>query len=144
MGVLGAVIAFVILVSQGTRRIPVQYAKRVVGRKVYGGTTQYLPIRVNAAGVMPIIFAQSIMFVPATIAQFFPDSDGMQAFGAWFSDISGLGIFSCVLLHLCLLYLFLYGYCCKPERDGRYYEGKAGLFQELGLVSKRASLSIIS
>ena len=56
--------AGVVLVTQGMRRIPVQYAKRVVGRKVYGGTTQYLPLRVNAAGVMPIIFAQSIMFVP--------------------------------------------------------------------------------
>jgi len=50
----------------------VQYAKRVVGRKVYGGTTQYIPLRVNTAGVMPIIFAQSILFIPATIASFFP------------------------------------------------------------------------
>ncbi|MDP1994867.1 MAG: preprotein translocase subunit SecY, partial [Ignavibacteria bacterium] len=58
------VIAGVILVTQGTRRIPVQYAKRVVGRKVYGGVTQYIPLRVNTAGVMPIIFAQSIMFIP--------------------------------------------------------------------------------
>ena len=107
IGVLGAVIAFVILVSQGTRRIPVQYAKRVVGRKVYGGTTQYLPIRVNAAGVMPIIFAQSIMFVPATIAQFFPDNDGMQAFGAWFSDISGWG-YSIVFFFICVFFTYFY------------------------------------
>ena len=107
IGILGAVIAFVILVSQGTRRIPVQYAKRVVGRKVYGGTTQYLPIRVNAAGVMPIIFAQSIMFVPATIAQFFPDSDGMQAFGAWFSDISGWG-YSLVFFFICVFFTYFY------------------------------------
>src|SRR5690606_24414964 len=57
------VTAGIVLVTQGTRRIPVQYAKRVVGRKVYGGATQYLPLRVNAAGVMPIIFAQSIMFI---------------------------------------------------------------------------------
>src|SRR5690606_33660216 len=55
----------VVLFTMGTRRIPVQYAKRVVGRKVYGGTTQYLPLRVTAAGVMPIIFAQSIMFIPS-------------------------------------------------------------------------------
>ena len=107
LGILGAVIAFVILVSQGTRRIPVQYAKRVVGRKVYGGTTQYLPIRVNAAGVMPIIFAQSIMFVPATIAQFFPQSDGMQAFGAWFSDISGWG-YSLVFFVICVFFTYFY------------------------------------
>lgn len=69
------IIAGVVLVTQGTRRIPVQYAKRVVGRKVYGGVTQYIPMRVNTAGVMPIIFAQSIMFVPSTILTFFPDSE---------------------------------------------------------------------
>ncbi|RMF61039.1 MAG: preprotein translocase subunit SecY, partial [Bacteroidetes bacterium] len=85
IGVLALVTAGVVLVTQGTRRIPVQYAKRVVGRRVYGGTTQYLPLRINAAGVMPIIFAQSIMFVPATVASFFPDSPFMQQFGAWFS-----------------------------------------------------------
>ncbi len=107
IAVLLGVIAFIILVSQGTRRIPVQYAKRVVGRKVYGGTTQYLPIRVNAAGVMPIIFAQSIMFVPATIAQFFPGSDGMQQFGAWFSDISGWG-YSIVFFVICVFFTYFY------------------------------------
>jgi preprotein translocase subunit SecY len=67
------IIAVVILITQGARRIPVQYAKRVVGRKVYGGSTQYIPLRVNTAGVMPIIFAQSILFIPGTIAGFFPD-----------------------------------------------------------------------
>ncbi len=107
IAVLFGVIAFIILVSQGTRRIPVQYAKRVVGRKVYGGTTQYLPIRVNAAGVMPIIFAQSIMFVPATIVQFFPGSDGMQQFGAWFSDISGWG-YSIVFFVVCVFFTYFY------------------------------------
>ena len=69
---LNFVIASCVLLTQGTRKIPVQYAKRVVGRKVYGGTTQYLPLRVNAAGVMPIIFAQSIMFIPSTVGTFFP------------------------------------------------------------------------
>ncbi len=72
------IIAGVVLVTQGTRRIPVQYAKRVVGRKVYGGVTQYIPLRVNTAGVMPIIFAQSIMFIPATVVQFFPNNDFLQ------------------------------------------------------------------
>jgi preprotein translocase subunit SecY len=74
-GFMLLIIAGVVLVTQGTRRIPVQYAKRVVGRKVYGGVTQYIPMRVNTAGVMPIIFAQSIMFVPSTILTFFPESD---------------------------------------------------------------------
>ena len=68
------IIALVILVTQGARRIPVQYAKRQIGRKVFGGTTQYLPLRVNTAGVMPIIFAQSLMFVPNTVISFFPES----------------------------------------------------------------------
>ncbi|MGE5247671.1 MAG: preprotein translocase subunit SecY, partial [Verrucomicrobiota bacterium] len=72
-----AIVAGVVLVTQGTRRIPVQYAKRVVGRKVYGGVTQYIPLRVNTAGVMPIIFAQSIMFIPQTILTFFPESEFM-------------------------------------------------------------------
>ncbi len=101
------VTAGVVLVTQGMRRIPVQYAKRVVGRKIYGGTTQYLPLRVNAAGVMPIIFAQSIMFVPATIATFFPDSAFMQQFGAWFSDISGWG-YSSVFFVICVFFTYFY------------------------------------
>ncbi|PSQ77204.1 MAG: preprotein translocase subunit SecY [Bacteroidetes bacterium QH_7_62_13] len=91
IGVWVLVTGGVVLVSQGMRRIPVQYAKRVVGRKAYGGSTQYLPLRVNAAGVMPIIFAQSIMFIPSTVASFFPGSQTMQQIGNWFSDPSGLG-----------------------------------------------------
>src|SRR4030065_1291441 len=72
------IIAGVVLVTQGKRRIPVQYAKRVVGRKIYGGVTQYIPLRVNTAGVMPIIFAQSIMFVPQIVFQFFPESEFVE------------------------------------------------------------------
>ena len=71
---LVVIIASIVLVTQGARRIPVQYAKRQVGKKVFGGTTQYIPLRVNTAGVMPIIFAQSLMFIPGTIASFFPES----------------------------------------------------------------------
>lgn len=66
------VVIFTILIVQGTRKIPVQYAKKIVGNKQYGGVRQYIPLKVNAAGVMPIIFAQAIMFIPATIGQFFP------------------------------------------------------------------------
>ncbi|HEX6982843.1 MAG TPA: preprotein translocase subunit SecY [Balneolaceae bacterium] len=84
------VIAASVLLTQGVRKVPVQYAKRVVGRKVYGGTTQYLPLRVNAAGVMPIIFAQSIMFIPSTIGTFFPDSETVQMLTAWSSDFTGI------------------------------------------------------
>jgi preprotein translocase subunit SecY len=91
LGIWVLVTGSVVLISQGMRRIPVQYAKRVTGRKVQGGTTQYLPLRVNAAGVMPIIFAQSIMFIPSTIASFFPNNATMQRIGGWFSNIDGVG-----------------------------------------------------
>lgn len=79
------IIAGVVLVTQGTRRIPVQYAKRVVGRKVYGGVTQYIPLRVNTAGVMPIIFAQSIMFIPSTLFSFFPNNEFIGTLAQYFS-----------------------------------------------------------
>ncbi len=72
---LVGIIAVVILISQGARRIPVQYAKRQVGRRTVGGVTQYLPLKINAAGVMPIIFAQTLMFIPNTILYFFPESE---------------------------------------------------------------------
>lgn len=84
------VIAACVLLTQGVRKVPVQYAKRVVGRKVYGGTTQYLPLRLNAAGVMPIIFAQSIMFIPSTIGTFFPNNATVQMLTAWSSDFTGV------------------------------------------------------
>ena len=77
IGIMFVVIAFVVLLTQGTRKIPVSYAKRVVGRKVYGGQSTHIPLKVNTAGVMPIIFAQSIMFIPSTIATFFSDNDFM-------------------------------------------------------------------
>ncbi len=68
-----AVIVAVVLITQGQRKIPVQYAKRVVGRKIYGGQSTYIPLRVNQSGVIPIIFAQSIILFPATIAGFMPN-----------------------------------------------------------------------
>ncbi len=76
---LVAVVVAVIVVTQGQRKIPVQYAKRVVGRKIYGGQATFLPLRVNQAGVIPIIFAQSIILFPATIAGFVPHK-GFQNF----------------------------------------------------------------
>lgn len=83
------IVAGVVLITQGTRRIPVQYAKRVVGRKVYGGVTQYIPLRVNTAGVMPIIFAQALMFLPQILFSFFPDSEFIQDISTnWFNQSS--------------------------------------------------------
>ena len=94
--VLIIVIALCILLVQGTRKIPVQYAKRVQGNMMYGGVRQHLPLKVNAAGVMPIIFAQAIMMVPIMFAGFNPEKVGgfMQAFmnntGFWYNLVFAL------------------------------------------------------
>lgn len=90
LGLAFIIVAGVVMLTQGTRKIPVQYAKRVVGRKVYGGVNTHFPLRVNTAGVMPIIFAQAIMFVPNTVFNFFPNSDfisslsRLMAIDSWF------------------------------------------------------------
>ena len=91
-------IAAVILVTRAQRKITVQYPRKVVGRKVYGGQATHLPLSVNSAGVIPIIFAQSIMFLPSTVAQLFPTTDWIQNLvavwlapgGLWYSMIYGL------------------------------------------------------
>lgn len=82
------VIGASIMLVQGTRKIPVQYAKRVVGNKQYGGVRQYIPLKINAAGVMPIIFAQAIMFIPITLVGF-SKSDSMRGFVGAFMDNNG-------------------------------------------------------
>jgi preprotein translocase subunit SecY len=83
------VIGVSILLVQGTRKIPVQYAKRIVGNKQYGGVRQYIPLKVNAAGVMPIIFAQALMFVPVTIAGFTATSESMGGLMSAFTNVTG-------------------------------------------------------
>jgi preprotein translocase subunit SecY len=85
--ILFAVIIGAVLLVQGTRKVPVQYAKRIVGNRQYGGARQYLPLKVNAAGVMPIIFAQALMFIPITLAGF--GSNNGSGFLAAFSNING-------------------------------------------------------
>lgn len=88
LAALFLVVMFTILIVQGVRKIPVQYAKKIVGAKQYGGVRQYIPLKVNAAGVMPIIFAQAIMFIPTTISSFFPSVQ--SSFLASFSDYTSL------------------------------------------------------
>lgn len=105
-GMLVFIVAAVILVTQGARRIPVQYAKRVVGKKTYGGTTQYIPLRVNTAGVMPIIFAQSMLFIPSTVLSFFPDSPGLASIAHLFSDRS----YAYALIYSLVIIFFTYFY----------------------------------
>jgi len=72
--VMIAVVAFIVFVERSERRIPVQYAKRVVGRKIMGGQSTHLPLRVNSGGVMPVIFASSVLTLPQTLGQFFKDN----------------------------------------------------------------------
>jgi preprotein translocase subunit SecY len=95
-----------ILLVQGTRRIPVQYAKRIVGNKQYGGVRQYIPLKVNAAGVMPIIFAQAIMMVPITIVGV-ANSENLRGVAAALSNITGVWY---NLLQFLLVVAFTYFY----------------------------------
>ena len=83
-----AVTIFAILLVQGTRKVPVQYAKRVVGNKQYGGARQYIPLKVNAAGVMPIIFAQAIMFIPLAFVGY-SNTVSASGFGKALTDMNG-------------------------------------------------------
>ena len=105
IAILVFVILLTILLVQGTRRIPVQYAKRIVGNKQYGGVRQYIPLKVNAAGVMPIIFAQAIMFLPLTVAGF--TSADMSGFVAAFSNINGFW-YNLVFFFMILLFTYFY------------------------------------
>ncbi len=99
-------IAGVIMVELGERRIPVQYAKRVVGRRVYGGQATYLPLRVNQAGVIPIIFAIAVLMLPGTLAQFFQTSESMQQFNRLFSPGTPLYIIVYALLIIFFTYFY--------------------------------------
>ncbi len=85
--ILYFVFIFSIMLIQGVRKVPVQYAKRVVGNRIYGGVRQYIPLKVNAAGVMPIIFAQALMFFPVMLTGF--KSKSLSAIGAAFTDFTG-------------------------------------------------------
>lgn len=104
--VLVGVVMFTILIVQGTRKIAVQYAKRIVGNKQYGGVRQYIPLKVNAAGVMPIIFAQALMFIPATIAQFIP-SLGSNSFIISLSNYNSV-LHNVVFAILIILFTYFY------------------------------------
>lgn len=99
------VVAAVIIITQGQRRIPVQYAKRIVGRKIYGGQSTYIPLRVNHAGVIPIIFAQSIILFPATLAGFIPNP-GLQKFATMI--VRGQVVYS--IMYSLLIVFFCYFY----------------------------------
>jgi len=84
--VLFAIVMAVIMLTQATRRIPIQYAKQVIGNKLYGGKRDFIPLKMNSAGVMPIIFAQALMFIPVLLAGFWKDSDAGAYIGSTFAD----------------------------------------------------------
>jgi len=98
-----ALIAAIVLVQEGQRRIPVQYAKRVVGRKMYGGQSTHIPLRVNQAGVIPVIFASSILTFPLTLAQFIP---AVNVINRWI----GYGTIGYNLLYVVMIVFFTYFY----------------------------------
>lgn len=100
------VIAATILLVQGTRKVTVQYAKRVVGNKQYGGVRQYLPLKINAAGVMPIIFAQAIMFIPLAFVGY-AQSDAISGFAAAFMNNNGFW-YNLVFATLIILFTYFY------------------------------------
>lgn len=100
------VIAATILLVQGTRKVPVQYAKRIVGNRQYGGVRQYIPLKVNAAGVMPIIFAQAIMFVPISLAGLFSSATLSKVFTS-FSDYRGY-TYNIVMFLMVIVFTYFY------------------------------------
>jgi len=102
------IIAFIIYITNAERRIPVQYAKRVVGRKQYGGQSSNLPMKVNMSGVMPVIFASTIVSVPATIAQFFTPREG--SFWAGFVNTFQQGRPVYIIVYVLLIFAFAYFY----------------------------------
>ena len=98
-------IVAIVVVQEGQRRIAVQYAKRIIGRKMYGGQSTYIPLRINQGGVIPIIFASSVLLFPATIAQFIP-VPGVQKIVGWLSPSGALYM----LLYFILIFFFTYFY----------------------------------
>ena len=104
--VMVGVIAAVVAMTQAQRKIPVQYAKRVVGRKMYGGQSTHIPLRVNTAGVIPIIFAQSLIMLPSTLALYFQGSSAIQAVAGWFSH----GTWVYVVVYSLTIIFFTYFY----------------------------------
>ena len=95
-----------ILLVQGTRKVPVQYAKRIVGNKQYGGVRQYIPLKINAAGVMPIIFAQAIMLLPISFVNY-AASDSMSAVAAAFTNFTGFW-YNAVFFVLIVAFTYFY------------------------------------
>jgi preprotein translocase subunit SecY len=105
--VLFFVVLAVIALTQAVRKIPVEYARQAIGNKVYGGQRQYIPIKVNSAGVMPIIFAQALMFIPALVPTILPNNDYAMSFGAMFNKQTTFA-YSALFAFLIIIFTYFY------------------------------------
>jgi preprotein translocase subunit SecY len=120
--ILFAVTAGAVMLTQGTRKVPVQYAKRIVGNKQYGGARQYIPLKVNAANVMPIIFAQALMFIPITLAGFGArqnESGFLGSLSRTFGDMNG---FWYNVVYFIMIVAFTYFYTAITVRPTQMAE----------------------
>ena len=148
------VIAGVVLIQEGQRRIPVQYAKRVVGRKMYGGQSTHIPVKVNQAGVIPIIFALSILQFPLTITYFMNQQNGFAMFvQKWLSPSGNPGVWIYAVLNIVLIIFFTYFYTqitFNPEEISNNMKSNGGFIpgirpgrattEYLGKVSSRITI----
>jgi preprotein translocase subunit SecY len=110
------VVVGVIALTQATRRIPVQYAKQVVGNKLYGGKRDFIPLKLNSAGVMPIIFAQALMFIPPMIAGLWADSNVGAYVGTTFADFTSWQ-YNALFASLIIIFTFFYTAITVPSND---------------------------
>ena len=105
------IVVLVVALNEGQRRVPVQYAKRVVGRKMYGGQSTHIPIKVLMSGVMPIIFAQTIMSIPSIIVMFQgPNSEAAKFMTKWFTPAGDIGVFIYSIFMILLIVFFTFFY----------------------------------
>ena len=100
------IVAFAVLIQEGERRLPVQYSKKMVGKQLYGGQTSYIPIKVNIAGVMSIIFASSLLGIPQLILGFFPNAGWVSTIAPWLSQTSPTGAAIFVILIFCFTFFY--------------------------------------
>jgi preprotein translocase subunit SecY len=147
LSIMIAVVAVVIVMTQATRKIPVQYAKRMVGRKMYGGQSTHIPLRVNTAGVIPIIFASSIMILPTTVAGFVPPDHPLAGLATWFNPYGWLYN----VLYAIIIVFFTYFYTAvvsarTTSRETCAYggfipaSGRAATWRSIGKVLSRITL----
>lgn len=105
-----AIMALVVFIEQSQRRIPVQYAKRMVGRRMYGGTSTYIPLKVNQAGVIPVIFGSSLLYIPTLISQFYQTESNPPSWVQWINTYLSPGHWVYIVTYFLLIIFFTYFY----------------------------------